>query len=213
MAEVAKPKFHGLYLPFELLMESELAKTTMVLLCDIASFDIYYKSRDKIAKLLKVSVPHVSALLKELKDAGLIEEVGRVFNKKLYSATKTARKFFGAPTEEYNKHNQEIIKQMEEENKQLVQDVHKILGGKKPLRATGKYTKAMKNRRLNFTKEEILQAARNLSQSDFHMGKNINHTKYATVEFLLRSDETIEKWLNERIEDRHKEELIERLIL
>ena len=45
------------------------------------------------------------------------------------------------------------------------------------------------------------------------MGKNDQHKKYATVDFLLRSDEKIEEWLNEKIYERHREELLERLIL
>lgn len=209
----AKASLHGIWIPYELMMESALSKTAIMLLCDIACFAEYYKSRSEICKFLKVSAPHVSVLLKELKDAGMIEEVGKVFNKKLYTPTQKTKEYFGEPTDEKNVNNKTIIKKIEEENKQLLQQIHQTLGGEKPVLPTPKRLKQVKARRKNFSPEEILQAAHNLTLSDFHMGKNEQHKKYATVDFLLKSDERVEEWLNEKIYERHREELLERLIL
>lgn len=213
MQKAEKPRFHGLYLPVELLLESELAKTTMILLCDMACFEVYNKSRETIAKLLKVTKPHVSVLLKELKDAGMIEEVGNAFNRKLYSATEKARRYFGGPNDKHNQENQEIIRKMEEENKKLLQEIHHVLGGERTILPTKKRLSQLKARRKNFSPEEILQAAKNLTQSPFHMGQNDQHTKYATADFLIKSDERVEEWLNDKRTDRWRQDLVERLIL
>jgi hypothetical protein len=47
-----------------------------------------------------------------------------------------------------------------------------------------------------FKLEEILKAAKNLSGSPFHRGENENGIVYATFDFLMRSDEQVDKWLN-----------------
>lgn len=53
----------------------------------------------------------------------------------------------------------------------------------------------LKARLKNFTFSEILLAATNLGRSPYHTGDNPNNVRYATVDFLLRSDEQIDKWL------------------
>lgn len=82
----------------------------------------------------------------------------------------------------------------------LILDLHKILGGTKDIKITkGRITKI--NARLkDFSEKEIIQSAHNLSKSEWHMGKNPNKQKYATVDFLIRSTEKIEEWLNKEIE-------------
>lgn len=44
--------------------------------------------------------------------------------------------------------------------------------------------------------EEIITAANNLANSEFHMGVNDEKKKYATVDFLIRNDVQVDKWLN-----------------
>lgn len=46
-----------------------------------------------------------------------------------------------------------------------------------------------------FSLEQVLEATRNLSSDDFYQGKNDRGWK-ADPDFLLRSDEQIDKWLN-----------------
>lgn len=60
---------------------------------------------------------------------------------------------------------------------------------------TGRREK-FKQRLKQFTLEEIIIATKNLSSSQFHTGKNDRGWK-ADPDFLLRSDEQIDKWLNE----------------
>jgi len=49
----------------------------------------------------------------------------------------------------------------------------------------------------NFTGKEIIQAADNMLANPFMMGDNENNRKYATLEYLIRNDEHIRKWLEE----------------
>lgn len=54
----------------------------------------------------------------------------------------------------------------------------------------------LKARLKTYTEEEIIQAARNLTNSTFHMGKNDDNKKYATIDFLIRNDVQVDRWLN-----------------
>lgn len=56
----------------------------------------------------------------------------------------------------------------------------------------------LKKRNKNFTMAQIVEAAKNLMQSDWHTGKNPDKKKYASYDFLIRNDEQVEKWLNEK---------------
>ena len=59
---------------------------------------------------------------------------------------------------------------------------------------TGRERK-LKLRLQKFTLEQILEATRNLSKSKWHKGENDNGWR-ADPDFLIRSDEQIDKWLN-----------------
>ena len=55
--------------------------------------------------------------------------------------------------------------------------------------------KKLKNRLESYALDQILLALDNLSQSKFHQGQNDRNWK-ADPDFLLRSDEQIDKWIN-----------------
>lgn len=65
----------------------------------------------------------------------------------------------------------------------------------KKYRPTPALGKKLKLRLKTYTLEEILKAVRNLARSDFHHGKNERGWE-AKPEFLIRSDEKIDEWLN-----------------
>lgn len=52
-------------------------------------------------------------------------------------------------------------------------------------------------RRKTFELKDIYDATRNISESAFHMGYNENDKFYATPDFILRSDEQVDKWREE----------------
>lgn len=47
-----------------------------------------------------------------------------------------------------------------------------------------------------FTLDELKQACDNLYQSPFHRGHNDQNKPYGTIDYLIRSDEQIDRWLN-----------------
>ena len=55
--------------------------------------------------------------------------------------------------------------------------------------------KKLKKRLENFSEEDLELAARTLADNAFMMGDNPGGVKYATVDYLIRSDENVEKWL------------------
>jgi hypothetical protein len=59
--------------------------------------------------------------------------------------------------------------------------------------------KAHLNARLQtFKPSQLVEAAKNLMQDPWNTGKNPGNKKYASFDFLTRSDEQVEKWLNEK---------------
>ncbi len=53
-------------------------------------------------------------------------------------------------------------------------------------------------RRKTYSEEDIRRAFTNLSESAYHLGDNKDGRFYATPEFLLRNDEQIDKWRDEK---------------
>jgi hypothetical protein len=72
---------------------------------------------------------------------------------------------------------------------------------KKPLQLTPKRRKHILARLKKFSSEELIQAMRNMRADPFLIGQHPRNTDgkvYATPEYVFRSDETVEKWLNKK---------------
>lgn len=50
-----------------------------------------------------------------------------------------------------------------------------------------------------YSMEDLVKATESLLKSSFHTGKNDKATWYATPDFILRSDEQVDKWLNSSV--------------
>lgn len=81
---------------------------------------------------------------------------------------------------------------------------------KRNFRVTTGRRKKLKTRLETFSYEEIKKALYNLSRSEFHQGKNDRGWK-ADPDFLLRSDEQVDKWLNTGSGRKQQKTLAERL--
>lgn len=82
------------------------------------------------------------------------------------------------------------------EQEDFIQELHLLLEGKRPLKALDDYRKQLQARLKTFSYEEIREATRNLSYDDYNMGReDRNPNKYATVEYILRDNKKIEKYL------------------
>lgn len=60
----------------------------------------------------------------------------------------------------------------------------------------GRRDKIIARLKSGYSVEEICTAIKNIRQSSFHCGDNDKHMFYATLEFICRNDENLEKWIN-----------------
>lgn len=58
----------------------------------------------------------------------------------------------------------------------------------------------LKNRLKTFSEDELLLAARNIRHNPHMQGKNDSNKFYGTIEYLLRNDGNVEKWLFEPVQ-------------
>ena len=78
----------------------------------------------------------------------------------------------------------------------FIQELHTILGGTRPLKSLDTYRKQLKTRLKTFSLEEIREATTKLSYNEYMMGdSDRNSVKYGTVEYILRKDSHVDKWL------------------
>lgn len=66
-----------------------------------------------------------------------------------------------------------------------------------------KYTPARQSklaaRLKSYSAAELRAASLALASSPWHMGKNPTNTRYGTVDFLMRNDEMVERWVNTNV--------------
>lgn len=80
---------------------------------------------------------------------------------------------------------------------QALQDVIKALGKDvKRVAATDGRKLKLKTRSKKMGYQTVLKAARNLAADSYMTGDNDSGKDYATIDYLLRSDENIDKWAN-----------------
>lgn len=61
--------------------------------------------------------------------------------------------------------------------------------------------KRLGQRLKSFSDKELLLAARELTNNAYMMGDNPGTVRYATIDYLLRSDEIVERWLEMATDD------------
>lgn len=80
--------------------------------------------------------------------------------------------------------------------KKAFEDLNKTLGGSdRTLASAGRLTK-LKRRLTKFPLSDLLQAAEAIAANPFMMGDNPNGRRYGNIDYLLRNDETIDRWLD-----------------
>lgn len=68
----------------------------------------------------------------------------------------------------------------------------------------GRRTKIEARLKSGYTIDDICTAIKNIRKSPFHCGDNDKHMFYATLEFICRNDETLEKWINTDVSNNKK---------
>jgi hypothetical protein len=72
-----------------------------------------------------------------------------------------------------------------------------FMGYYKTISLTPARVKHIKSRLEKYSVEQIKSAITNIRTSKYHLGEEPNNDKfYATLEFICRNDETLEKWIN-----------------
>ena len=77
----------------------------------------------------------------------------------------------------------------------ILPSLNEKLGGTKNIKITQGRIDKLKRRMKTFTLAEIEHAATVIGADDFLQGDNDRKTKYATIDFLIRSDEQVAKYL------------------
>jgi hypothetical protein len=67
----------------------------------------------------------------------------------------------------------------------------------KTIRYTPKRAKQLRTRLKTFTEDEIMKAAQGIFDNEFLQGENPQGKRYGTIDYLLRSDEIIDSYVNE----------------
>lgn len=190
---MSRRRANGILVPEDLSSKTGLTATEILLLSDIARYPEYFKSRQEIADILGISREYVSKLLSNLRNKGYIEQIGHDHNRGVYQITPTAKKFYRLRTQLAVP---DISHDDQRQYEVILQQMHKTLGGGRKLLLTPGRISKLKQRLRTFTRDDLFAAAYHLSLSDFHMGKNDSGIKYATVDFLIRNDEQVDRWLN-----------------
>lgn len=80
----------------------------------------------------------------------------------------------------------------------LLNDLHKLLGGRGEAKPTTDRKARLKSRLKDFSEDEMKQAAKNLGEDEFMQGANDNNKRYGTIDYLLRTSANVNKWLEEQ---------------
>lgn len=71
----------------------------------------------------------------------------------------------------------------------------------KTVRYTPARANKLKRRLATFSEAEMVRAAQSIASDEHMMGDNDRNKKYANIDYLLRNDEIVDRWLAEANED------------
>lgn len=86
----------------------------------------------------------------------------------------------------------------------LLNDLHKLTGGRGEAKPTTDRKARLKSRLKDFSEDELKLAAKNLGIDEFMQGANENGKRYGTIDYLLRTSANINKWLEEQAPQKPK---------
>jgi len=80
---------------------------------------------------------------------------------------------------------------------ELLNELNKLCGGTRDAKPTSDRKARLKTRLKDFTEEDLKIAAKNLGSNAFMQGDNENGKRYGTLDYLLRTSENVNKFLEE----------------
>lgn len=82
----------------------------------------------------------------------------------------------------------------------LLNELHKLLGGRGEAKFTTDRKARLTTRLKDFSPKELKLAATNLGQDEFMQGANDSGKRYGTIDYLIRTSANINKWLEDQPE-------------
>lgn len=217
MSEI-KGEFTGTWIPAHIMLDKDLTSNAKIIYATIAGFNECYMSSANLGNLAGVSERGTQKILTQLKAKKYIKQVafdGRIRTLVAVRDQQGSTELSFAPeptlSSPYNKYNNKTnnntmsvspkkptkTNTTSKEKDSLLQELHKTLGGTRPLRALTDYRRQLDKRLKEFRPDELRMAARGMFGHDKLCGRTAdNSTNYATLEYLLRNDKNVEKYLD-----------------
>ena len=97
-----------------------------------------------------------------------------------------------------NKELRNIYVNSNESTRDLFYKLVKQLGFTETVQYTDARRRKLQARLKRYKPEQLEKVAQSIYASPFHQGDNPSGKRYGTIDFLLRSDEKVDEWLNEK---------------
>lgn len=92
--EQMERKFTGVWIPAELWQDEELSLQERVLIADVISFKMYWRSNAGIAKLLGVNISRVQQIVRELKKKNILEGFSKTIGTTTYRILRVSKAYW-----------------------------------------------------------------------------------------------------------------------
>lgn len=83
------------------------------------------------------------------------------------------------------------------DNSKLYYELVEALGFSKTVKYTPKRAKQLRERLKSFQEADLLKAAKAIKNTPFMQGDNLQAKRYGTIDYLLRSDEIIDNYIQD----------------
>lgn len=102
------------------------------------------------------------------------------------------------------KKKKELDTNVSMEKNELFNELSETLGHTRPPILTAGRKDKLALRLKKFKPDDLKRAAEAIASNPFMMGENDRHKRYGTIDYLLRSDEKVDEWLDQAVESAPK---------
>lgn len=201
-----QPKeYTGTFIPAAVMLDEGLRPIEKMIYAEVASFRECFMTNEFLSKRIGVSVRSLQNSLSKLEKAGYIEISGGDSSRRVITTMQNLhppmQNLHGnhAKSAPINNNIKNNLKKTsaKADLTPLFEDLVETLGfSVSRVKATPGRLSKLAVRKRSWSAEDMTRAARAIKASPWHQGVNPNKVVYGTIDFLLRSDEMIEKWMN-----------------
>lgn len=205
-----QPEYTGTWIPKHIMQDGNLSAANKMLYAQVASFEVCYASNGYFAERSGVTERSIQRGLVELENKGYIIRSGdddtvRVIialrDKPTTQVVTRDDVNVTPPTTKASSNNKVKNKEEQKTSAKANEDLFfKLVDNLKFERNRIKYSAGRQSklaaRLKSFSADDLYAASQALAASPWHMGSNPTNTKYGTIDFLLRNDEMVERWVN-----------------